>query len=237
MERCNPLFAFDNENVMKPQTPTAALTPVWACEEEDPVASAFESPLGKKPCFWESIVNQWSKTAPSHLKPNYDEKELVGFTHPSLVDVIPWIKYEAQNMAEPSFRQELQYIREAEHLQYIIVMIVWFKHWKQDQGWWVPIPSCTFQIRATTTINIETRVLLVIAQVNMSWGESQVLWVLTTLQYLAEVCPKSLPLGHMVHSVQSIMRPLEQLEISFQPHAVLGYGTSVWSSTLMKTDV
>ena len=33
------------------------------------------------------------------------------------------------------------------------------------------------------------------------------------------------------------MRPLEQTEISFMPHAVLGYGTSVRSSTSMETDV
>ena len=71
----------------------------------------------------------------------------------------------------------------------------------------------------------------------MSWGESQVLQVLTTLQYLDEVGPKSLPPGHVVHSVQLIMRPLEQLEISFQPHAVLGYGTSVQLSPSIKTDM
>ena len=71
----------------------------------------------------------------------------------------------------------------------------------------------------------------------MSQGESQVLWVLTTLQYLAEVGPKSPPPGHMVHSVQSIMRSLEQLEISFQPHTVLGHDTSVRSSTSIETDV
>ena len=101
---------------MKPQTLTTASTPIQACEEEDPVAPTFKSPLGKKPCFKESIANQLLKTAPGHLKPNYDEKELVGFTQPSLVDIILWIKYEAQNMAELSFRQELQCIREAEHL-------------------------------------------------------------------------------------------------------------------------
>ena len=106
-------------------------------------------------------------------------------------------------------------------------MIVWFKCWKQDQGWWVPIPTCSFQVRAAKTVNIETRVLLVIAQVTMSRGESQVLRVLTTLQYLAEMGPKSPQQGHVAHSVQSIIRPLKQLEISFQPHAVLGYGTSV----------
>ena len=36
---------------MKPQTLTAVSTPVQACEEEDPVALSFKSPLGKKPHF------------------------------------------------------------------------------------------------------------------------------------------------------------------------------------------
>ena len=101
---------FNDDNVTKPQTLTAALTPIRACEEEDPVAPAFESPLRKKPRFRESIADRLSETAPGHFECKYDEKELVGFTHPSLMDVIPW------NMAEPSFRQELQCIREAEHL-------------------------------------------------------------------------------------------------------------------------
>ena len=99
----------------------------------------------------------------------------------------PSVFAEAQNMAELSLRQELQCIRETEHLRYIRAMMVWFKHWKQDQGWWAPIPTCSFHVRAPTTVNIETRVMLVITQVNMSQGESQVLQVLITLQYLAEV--------------------------------------------------
>ena len=46
----DPLFVFDDDNATKPQTPTAASTPVQACEEEDPVAPSFESPLrGKAP--------------------------------------------------------------------------------------------------------------------------------------------------------------------------------------------
>ena len=71
----------------------------------------------------------------------------------------------------------------------------------------------------------------------MSQGESQVLQVLTTLQYLAEVGPKSPPLGHVTHNLQSIIRPLEQLDISFQPHTVLGYGASVQSITSIKMDM
>ena len=139
-----------------------------ACEEQDVVVPNFKSPIGKKPHFQESIVDRLSKTAPGCLEPNYDDKELVGFTWPPLVDVIPWIKYKAQNMAELSFWQELQCIRGTKHLQYIVAMIVWFKCWKQDPGWWAPIPACNFQVGAIATINIETRVLLVLSQVNMS---------------------------------------------------------------------
>ena len=122
----DPLFVFDNDNVTKPQTPAASSTPIQTCEEEDQVIPSIKSPLWKKPCFRESIAERLSKMAPTCLEPNYDDAELVWFTRPSLVNVIPWIKYEAQNTTEPSFRQELQCIREAEHLQYIIRMIVWF---------------------------------------------------------------------------------------------------------------
>ena len=100
------LFVFDDDSIMKPQAPITTLTPVQTCEEGT-VSTPFKLPLGKKPGFWETTVDQLLKTIPRHLKPNYDEKELVGFTWPPLVDVIPWIRYEAQNMVEPSFRQEL----------------------------------------------------------------------------------------------------------------------------------
>ena len=49
--------------------------------------------------------------------------------------------------------------------------------------------------------------------------------------------PKSPPPGHVAHSVQSVMRPLKQTEISLMPHAVLGYSTSVQLSTSIETDV
>ena len=76
----NPLFMFNDENVTKPQTPASALTPVQTYEEEDKVVSSLESPLGKKPCFQESIAERLLKTAPTCLKPNYNDSELVGFT-------------------------------------------------------------------------------------------------------------------------------------------------------------
>ena len=107
----------------------AASTPVQTLEE-DKAVSLLKSPLAKKPCFQESITKHLLKTAPTQLKPNHNDAELVRYTQPSLVNVIPWIKYEAQNMLEPSFRQELQCIKEVKHLQYIIVMIMWFQHWR-----------------------------------------------------------------------------------------------------------
>ena len=47
----DPLFMFDDENVTKPQTPAAVLTPVQTWEEEDKAVSSLKSPLGKKSCF------------------------------------------------------------------------------------------------------------------------------------------------------------------------------------------
>ena len=102
----DPLFEFDDKNVTKPQTPTAASFPAQTLAE-DKAISSLESPLGKKPCFQELIAECLSKTAsPADLEPDYKDAELIRYTRPPLVNIIPWIKYEAQNMVEPSFRQE-----------------------------------------------------------------------------------------------------------------------------------
>ena len=77
----------------------------------------------------------------------------------------------------------------------------------------------------------------IVSQINMSLGKRQVLQVLTTLQYLAEIGPKSPPPRHVAHSVQLTMRALKQTEISFIPHAVLGYSTSIQLSTSIETVV
>ena len=103
----DPLFEFDDENVTKPQTPDVASTPVQT-QTESQTGTILESPLRKKPCFRESITVHLSKVAsPSCLELDYSDGELLGFTWPALVNIIPWIKYEAQNMVEPTFRQEL----------------------------------------------------------------------------------------------------------------------------------
>ena len=141
-------------------------------------------------------------------------------------------------MVEPTFKQELQCIREVDHLWYIIAMIVWFCRWRQQQGWWPPLPACGFQVGALATAIIKTQVVSVTLVVEMTPGERQVLWVLTTLQYLAKVGPKSPPLGHVSHSMQSIMQPLQQAEISFTPHTILGYATLIrLRSTSVEMDV
>ena len=190
----DPLFEFNNENITIPQTPDAVLTPVQTLMKNK-TGSSLESPLEKKPCFCELIaVCLLKATPPLCLEPDYSDAELVGYTWSPLVNVIPCIKYKAQNKMEPNFKQELQCIRQVDHLLYIIAMIVWFCQWRQEQGWWPSLPACGFQVGALATTIIETRVV-------SAPGERQVLWVLTTLQYLAEIGPKSPPPGHVAHSM------------------------------------
>ena len=113
----DPLIEINYENVTISQMPAAALTPIQASTKNETL-SPLESPMGKRPCFEELTVAYLLKAAsPLCLEPDYRDAELVGYT---------WIKYEAQNMVEPTFRQELQCIREVDHLQYIIAMLVWF---------------------------------------------------------------------------------------------------------------
>ena len=114
------LIEINDGNVILPQMPAATLTPVQALTENK-MFSPMESPMGKKPCFWELTAAHLLKVAPPPcLEPDYSDAELVGYTWTSLTNIIPWIKYEAQNMMEPTFRQELQCIREVDHLRYII---------------------------------------------------------------------------------------------------------------------
>ena len=81
-------------------------------------------------------------------------------------------------------------------------------------------------------------VISVIKETDMTLGEMQALRVLTTLQYLAKVGPKSPPAGQIAQSVQSIMQPLQQADISFMPHAALGYAVLTRSrGTSVETDV
>ena len=98
----DPLFKFSDENVTIRQTPAAALTPV---QTENKTVSSFKSPIRKKPCFWEFILVCLSKAVPPLcLEPDYSNAEFMGYTCPPLVNVIPWIKFEGQNMVEPTFR-------------------------------------------------------------------------------------------------------------------------------------
>ena len=94
----DPLIKINDENVTIPQMPAAALTPVQALTENE-IFSPLELPMEKKPCFWESTVACLLKSAPPlHLEADYSDAELVGYTWPPLTNIIPWIKYEAQNM-------------------------------------------------------------------------------------------------------------------------------------------
>ena len=110
------LIETNNENVTTHRTPAASLTPVPVSNKSE-MLSPPELPEGKKPCFRELTTAQLSKSAlPMCLKLDHNDAELVGYTWPPLTSVIPWIKYEAQNMMEPTWRHELQCIREDDHV-------------------------------------------------------------------------------------------------------------------------
>ena len=132
-------------------------------------------------------------------------------------------------MMEPTWRQELQCIRETDHIRYIVAMLVWFCQWRQEHGSWLSLPACDFQVRALATATIETRIVSVTTEIKMTLEERQALQVLINFQYLAEVGPKSPPAGQIAQSVQSIMQPLQQEDISFMPLAMLGYAVSTRS--------
>ena len=143
--------------------------------------SPLESPGGKKPCFRELTTARLLKSVPPLcLKPDYSYAELVGYMQPSLTNVIPWIKYEAQNMMEPTWRHEIQCIREDDHVRYIVGMLVWFHQWKQEHRLWPSLLSCDFQFGALATATIESRVVSVIKETDMTMGEMQALRVQTT---------------------------------------------------------
>ena len=76
----DPLIKINDENITIPQMPAATLTTVQALTENK-MFSPLESPMGKKPCFWESTVAHLSKSAPPLcLEPYYSNVELVGCT-------------------------------------------------------------------------------------------------------------------------------------------------------------
>ena len=69
----DPLFKYNDENVTIPQTPDATSTLVQTSTEYK-TGSSLESPLKKKPCFWELITVRLSKTTPPRcLEPDYSD--------------------------------------------------------------------------------------------------------------------------------------------------------------------
>ena len=74
------LLEFDDENVTRPETPPASSTPAQPSMDAE-MLSPLESPGTKKLCLRESTAAQLAKSvAPLALKPDYSEKELVGYT-------------------------------------------------------------------------------------------------------------------------------------------------------------
>ena len=106
-------FEFTDDSAMACKTPVAALTPVVA--PADAVLSFPES-LWNKPCVHESMAERLLQSASMVImEPDYKDALLIGYKRPDLSEVIPWIRFEAQNMMEPLWRTEMASIKQDEN--------------------------------------------------------------------------------------------------------------------------
>ena len=93
----------------------------------DAVLSSPESPWNKKPCVHESMAERLLQSASTVIMElDYKDALLIGYKRPDLSEVIPWIRFEAQNMMEPPWQTEMASIKQDENIRYIAVMFLWF---------------------------------------------------------------------------------------------------------------
>ena len=162
----------------------------------------------------------------------------MGYTRPDLSWVILWIHFEAQSMMETPWQTELAKIKQDDDVQYIADMFVWFRHWKIRNGTWPSMPWCDFALNRETIDTVDLLLAPILAKMNLSLGEWQALKVLAMFQCLAEIGPWKPAWGMISHCVESVMRQLMVLDISFSSQAVLGSTVSTQSrSTSLEMDV
>ena len=139
---CDPLFEFNDENSGTTHTPVAALMPV-AAEEEDGMPELEDASPGEPPQMdppQSSGTGISLETFPEGPVPDYANVPLSRFCHPELHQVIPWIRFEGQNMCEPPWHTELALIRQDEIVQYVAAMFTWFHRWWLARGSWPCYP-------------------------------------------------------------------------------------------------
>ena len=85
---------------------------------------------------------------------------------------------------------------------------------------------------------VKATVNTVLRDTDMTLGELQILTVLTTMQYLALLGPKSPGPEQIAKCVQQAMQKLQQVKIFCPPQAVFGYVDLDWSrGPSVKTEV
>ena len=141
-------------------------------------------------------------------------------------------------MMEPPWQTELAKIKQDDDVWYVTAMIVWFQHWRIRSGSWLSLPRCDFALDQETIDTVDLCLAPTLAKMDLSLGELQALKVLTTLQCLAELGPQKPAQGTISHCVESIMRQLMVLDITFSSKAVLGSTVLTWlRSTSLELDV
>ena len=88
-----------------------------------------------------------------------------------------------------------------EEVQYIMAMLIWARKWKQEPKMWPTLPCHHFKFSPQAKTTVKARVHTVLRDTNMTLGESQILIVLTTMQYLAKLGPEKPGPGQVAECV------------------------------------
>ena len=121
------------------KTPVAALTPVMA-PARNAVLSSPESPRSKKLCVHKMVAERLQSASMVIMEPDYKDALLIGYKGPDLSEVMPWIRFEAQNMMELPWWTEMVSIKQDKNIRYIAK----FQCWKVRSGLWPSLPRCNF---------------------------------------------------------------------------------------------
>ena len=213
----DPYFEIDDESSGVHRTLVAALTPLLTPTEETvllPPASLGNEKLCREiPAVEPESINAST--------PDYSDVPLVGFTRPDLSRVFPWVKFELQDMCEPPWRTELAQIQKDEEIRYITIVFTWFQQWRIRRGVWPLLPQSEFNLSKEMRDRVDSCLTPTLAMLEMLMAEMQALKILITLQCIAEVGPRKPTPGYICQCMESIMRPLSVIGITFSAHSVL----------------
>ena len=90
-------------------------------------------------------------------------------------------------MTHPTWREELVCVKVDKEVQYIMAMLIWARKWKQEYQMWPTLPHHHFKFSPQAKTTVKARVHTALWDTDMTLGESNILTVLTTMQYLAKL--------------------------------------------------